>query len=169
MPQCQFPVFCCFVFQKSYTGNILRIGRNEDRNSYFSRMKDEDQKRDGVGPEGRLTMGWCAPPPSWLRPGVVRPPWWPSDAAPPPIKSLPKENPKTIVAFPRTVPQRRHHQRQISGDRSLYSGTLPGWGSALGAISIDVVASSAISIDFTTISTNLAVSYDEEGVVLPQG
>jgi hypothetical protein len=110
-----------------------------------------------------------ARPPSWPRPGVVRPPWWSSDAAPPPIKSLPKENPKTIGVFPRTVPQHRRHRRQISGDRSLYSSTLPGRESAPGAISIDVVASSAVSIDFTAISTNLAVSYDEEGVVLPRG
>jgi hypothetical protein len=28
---------------------------------------------------------------------------------------------------------------------------------------------SAVSIDFTAISTNIVVSYDEEGVVLPQG
>jgi hypothetical protein len=55
------------------------------------------------------------------------------------------------------------------GDRSLCSGTLPGQESAPGAISIDAIASSAISIDFTAISTNLAVSYDEEGVVLPRG
>jgi hypothetical protein len=46
---------------------------------------------------------------------------------------------------------------------------LSGWGNAPGAISIDVIASSAISIDFTAISTNLAVSYDEEGVVLLRG
>jgi hypothetical protein len=55
------------------------------------------------------------------------------------------------------------------GDRSLYSDTLPGRGSAPGAISIDGVASSAVSIDFTAISTNVAISYDEEGVGLPQG
>jgi hypothetical protein len=77
------------------------------------------------------------------------------------------ENPKTIGVFPRTVPQRRHRRRQILGDKSLYSGTLPGWGSAPGAISIDAIASSAVSIDYTAISINLAVSYDEEGVVLP--
>jgi hypothetical protein len=46
---------------------------------------------------------------------------------------------------------------------------LPGRRSAPGAIFIDAVASSAVSIDFITISTNLVVSYDEEGVVLPQG
>jgi hypothetical protein len=53
------------------------------------------------------------------------------------------------------------------GDRSLCSGTLPGWGSAPGAISIDVIASTTIAIDFTAISFNVVVSYDEEGVVLP--
>jgi hypothetical protein len=35
------------------------------------------------------------------------------------------------------------------------------------SVSIAVSAVSAISIDLTTISINLAVSYDEEGVVLP--
>jgi hypothetical protein len=50
------------VFQKSYTGNILRIGETEDRNSYFSRMKDEDRKRTGGGPEGRLTTRGASQP-----------------------------------------------------------------------------------------------------------
>jgi hypothetical protein len=36
MPQCQFPVSAIFVFQKSYTGNILGIGRNKSQSSYFS-------------------------------------------------------------------------------------------------------------------------------------
>jgi hypothetical protein len=50
-----------FVFQKSYIGNILRIGRNKDQNSYFTRRKDEDQMGAKGGPEGTLTMGWRAP------------------------------------------------------------------------------------------------------------
>ena len=41
MPQCQFPIFCCFVFQKSCTGNILGIGRNKSRSSYFTVTKTE--------------------------------------------------------------------------------------------------------------------------------
>jgi hypothetical protein len=53
--------FAVFVFQKSYTGNILGIGRNKDRNSYFSRTKDEGQTRAGGGPEGSLTLEWRAP------------------------------------------------------------------------------------------------------------
>jgi hypothetical protein len=64
------------------------------------------------------------------------------------------------------VPQPRRHRRPISGDRSLCSGTLLGWGSAPGAISIDSIT---VSIDFTAISINVAVSHDEEGVVLLRG
>jgi hypothetical protein len=52
-----------------------------------------------------------------------------------------------------------HRQRPILGDRSLYSGTLPGRG----------IAPGAISIDSTAISINVVVSYDEERVVLPRG
>jgi hypothetical protein len=52
------------------------------------------------------------------------------------------------------------------GDRSLCSGTLPGRESAPGAISIDSIASTIVSIDFTAISINIAFSHDEEGVVL---
>jgi hypothetical protein len=43
------------VFQKSYIGNILRIGRNKFQKSYFSRTKDEDQTEAGEGPEAALT------------------------------------------------------------------------------------------------------------------
>jgi hypothetical protein len=57
----------------------------------------------------------------------------------------------------------RRHRRPISGDRSFYSGTLPGRGVAPGDIS------TAISIDFTAISIDVAVSHDEEGVFLPRG
>ena len=38
MPQCQFPVFCYFWFRKSCSGNILGIGRHEDRSPYLGTM-----------------------------------------------------------------------------------------------------------------------------------
>jgi hypothetical protein len=79
------------------------------------------------------------------------------------------ENPKTIGVFRERVLQLRRHHQRILGDRSLCFGTLPGWGSAPGAISIDAVTSTTVSIDFTAISTNVVVSYDEEGVILPRG
>jgi hypothetical protein len=76
------------------------------------------------------------------------------------------ENPKTIGKFLERVPQLRRRRRGILGDRSLCFGTLPGWESAPGAISIAI---SAVSIDLTAIFINLIVSYDEKGVVLPRG
>jgi hypothetical protein len=60
-----------FVFQKSYTGNILGIGRNEARSSHFSRHETESKAETeegtkvatqwgGAGPPGRATR-WCGP------------------------------------------------------------------------------------------------------------
>ena len=48
---------------------------------------------------------------------------------------------------------------EIRGTESLCSGTLPGWGSAPGAISIDLHHH----------LHHVADSHDDEGVVLPQG
>jgi hypothetical protein len=97
---------------------------------------------EGQGPNmSRIgARGWPhyegACPRPWPCPPMVRSPWSTPNDAPLPIRSLPMKNPKTIGKISRTVPQLRCHQRQILGDRSLCSGTLPGWGSALGAISI---------------------------------
>jgi hypothetical protein len=44
-----------FVFQKSYTGNILRIGRNKSRTSRYLTKLLEDRRGDGTEPEGGLT------------------------------------------------------------------------------------------------------------------
>jgi hypothetical protein len=71
MPQCQFLFSAVFVFQKSYTGNILRIGQNESQTSYFPRHEDESKEETekgqglatpwgGVGPPGHATR-WCGP------------------------------------------------------------------------------------------------------------
>jgi hypothetical protein len=62
-----------FVFQKSYTGNILGIGRNESQTSRYFTELPEHQRGDGARPEGgHTTRGrgpplahaglWCGPP-----------------------------------------------------------------------------------------------------------
>jgi hypothetical protein len=43
MPQCQFLFSAVFVFQKSYTGNILEIGQNKFRSSYLLERKTESR------------------------------------------------------------------------------------------------------------------------------
>jgi hypothetical protein len=157
MPQCQFLFSAIFLFQKSCTWNILGIRRNKSQTSYFSRHEDGVQSRDRGGHRGSHAIGWRAP--LWPRHHVVLAPLVPSNIALPPINCLWRENPKSIGIHPRKVLQRRRHRRPILGDRSLCSGTLPGWGIAPGAISID---STAIFID-------IADSHDEKGVVLPRG
>jgi hypothetical protein len=51
MPQCQFLFSAVFVFQKSYTGNILGIGRNKSQSSYLSHTKTESKGETEKGQE----------------------------------------------------------------------------------------------------------------------
>jgi hypothetical protein len=92
-----------FVFQKSYTRNILGIGRNKSRTSYFYRSfaKTEDETEGGQGPA--TLQGGVAQP--WPRPPMVRPPGPPPDDAPLPIKSPRQEKPKGRIAYPRNILQ----------------------------------------------------------------
>jgi hypothetical protein len=157
MSECQFLFSVVFMFQKSYTGNILGIGQNEAWSSYFPIMKTESKGEMEKGQETATPGGGASPPLAMPLGGVG--PCSPSDIVLPPIYFLWGENPKESSLRPPKVPQRRRHRRPILGDRNLCSGTLSGWGIAPGAISID---STAISIDVT-------VSHDKEGVVLPRG
>jgi hypothetical protein len=71
-----------FVFQKSYTGNILGIGRNKSRSSYFSRHEIEskaemDGRQGPATPYGGAASPWPTPPSggatwptSWRRPSA---------------------------------------------------------------------------------------------------
>jgi hypothetical protein len=52
-----------FVFQKSYTGNILGIGRNKSQTSRYLMKLPEDRRGDGEGPRAGLTIGQCGPGP----------------------------------------------------------------------------------------------------------
>jgi hypothetical protein len=83
-----------FVFQKSYTGNILGIGRNKSRSSYFSRHKTES-KVETEG--GSHAIGWRGPPLAAPPGGVGH--WSTPDIALPPIYSPRRENPKGLNSF----------------------------------------------------------------------
>jgi hypothetical protein len=92
-----------FVFQKSYTGNILIIGRNKSRTSYFykSFAKTEDETEGARGQAHHMV----ARPSPWPRHHMVRPGGPPPDAALSPIKSPRREKPKGWIAFPRNILQ----------------------------------------------------------------
>jgi hypothetical protein len=137
MPQCQFPVFCCFcvseMLHKKYSQNWTK----QVPELLFFLEEGQRPNKSRRGARGCPHHEGARPRP-WPRPPMVRSPWSPPDDTPSPIRSLLTENPKGIGASPRTVPQCRRRRRQISGDRSLYSGTLPGRESAPGASSINL-------------------------------
>jgi hypothetical protein len=92
-----------FVFQKSYTGNILGIGRNESQTCYFSRSvaKSEDETEGSIAwPHPR-----AARPRPWPCHLGVRPVGPPPDATLPPIYSPRREKPKCPINFPQNILQ----------------------------------------------------------------
>jgi hypothetical protein len=92
-----------FVFQKSYTGNILGIGQNKSRTSYFYRsfVKTDDETEGGQEP-GSPQGAWPSP---WLHHPMVRPAGPTSNDALSPIKSPRREKPKGRISFPRNILQ----------------------------------------------------------------
>jgi hypothetical protein len=51
-----------FVFQKSYTENIIGIGRNEAQSSYFPRLETESKAETEEGQEVATPPGGTGPP-----------------------------------------------------------------------------------------------------------
>jgi hypothetical protein len=92
-----------FVFQKSYTGNILEIGWNKGRSSYFSRHETES-KAETEGASRQAHHRVARPTPS-LSHQVVWPPGPPPDIALPPIYSPRRENHKAPINFPENILQ----------------------------------------------------------------
>jgi hypothetical protein len=101
-----------FVFQKSYTGNILRIERNQSQSPRILPKLPENQRGVWVGPHTR-----AARPRAWPRPLCVRPPRSTSDDAPSPIKT-PRRDPEHIAI------RRRRRTEDREGPEAL-PGTLP--------------------------------------------
>jgi hypothetical protein len=93
--------FAIFVFQKSYTGNILGIRRNKSRTSYFYRSfaKTEDEMEGGQAHHG------VARPSPWQRHHMVTPAGPPPDISLLPRNSPRREKPKRRIAFPRNILQ----------------------------------------------------------------
>ena len=76
MPQCQFPVFCCFWFQKVTSGNILGIARNKRPSPYFFNTYTESEgetkgSHEVAKPQASAAVGPAAPP-GGLGPSGVR-------------------------------------------------------------------------------------------------
>jgi hypothetical protein len=92
-----------FVFQKSYTRNILELDKTKAEVPIFSDKRQSPKQRQRGA--SRQPHHRVARPSSWLRHQVVRPPGPPPDAALPPIYSSRRENPKGPINFSENILQ----------------------------------------------------------------
>jgi hypothetical protein len=129
MPQCQFPVFCCFCVSEKLHRIYSQNWTKQKPNLLLFNEASRRPKRRRRG-----ATGWphnrAARPSPWPRPLCVRPPWSTSDAAPSPIKTPRWEKPKYPINFPET-----HRDPPSSSTRDQESpealpGTLPDRGIA---------------------------------------
>jgi hypothetical protein len=104
MPQCQFHVFYSFCVSEKLHRKYSRNWTKWKPNLLFLPKLHEDRRWDGGGARGQPHHKGARPSP-WPHPPVVRPPGPPPDAAPLPINSPRRENPKGQIAFPRNILQ----------------------------------------------------------------
>jgi hypothetical protein len=124
MPQCQFPVFCCFCV-------LEKLHRKYSRN--WTKPKPVVQIFHGASrtPKRRRswTRGWPhhqgARPTRGPRRPVVWAPWSTSDNAPSPIKTPRQEKPKDPITFLEHIAIRRRRRPEDREGLEALSGILP--------------------------------------------
>jgi hypothetical protein len=133
MPQCQFPVFCCFCVSEKLHSKYSRNWTKQKLNllifteAFRSPMR---RRRGATGwPHHRAARQAHGPRPLW-----VRPPWPTCDAAPLPIKTPRWEKSKDPINFLET-----HHDPPPSSTRDregpeALPGTLPERGIVTGGL-----------------------------------
>ena len=139
MPQCQFPVFCCFWFQKVTSGNILGIARNKRPGPYFSSTYTESEGETKGAP--RWPHPLLARVGPWPRRQAVWAPRASTDAAPSAIYSFRRENPKYPSHYPRKVPETSPPSTLAREGSKALPGTLPERGIITGGLYIAMPAS----------------------------
>jgi hypothetical protein len=134
MPQCQFLVFCCFCVSEMLHRKYSQNWTKQVPELLFSRMKDEDRKRAGGGPGASLTPGWRGPAPG-RAPYVGGVPGSPLTT---PLRLYKASGWKTLGESAIFQKEFRSSAATVNKFRGteVCSGTLPGRGSAPGAISI---------------------------------
>jgi hypothetical protein len=133
MPQCQFPVFCCFYvsekLHRKYYRNWMKQKPNIQKFTEASR-ESKRRQRGATGPQHNRVVR----PRSWPHPLCVRPPRSTSDDAPSPLKTPRWEKPKHLINFPEThrdpLPS---STRDREGPKAL-PGTLPERGITTGGL-----------------------------------
>jgi hypothetical protein len=63
MPQCQFPIFCCFCISEKLYKKYSQNWTKQKPKFLFFPTQDGVQSRDGGGPGASHTIGWREPAP----------------------------------------------------------------------------------------------------------
>ena len=114
MPQCQFLFSAVFGSRKAVRAIFSEFDETKAKPPIFPRDTRSQKGKPGGGPRPPNHMLARLGPQA--RREVRREPRTSTDIAPSPIYCLRRENPKIPSQFPRRVPQRRRHRRQVSGD-----------------------------------------------------
>jgi hypothetical protein len=133
MPQCQFPIFCCFcvleMLHRKYSRNWTKQKPDVQIFHGASRRPKRRQSRARGRPHHRAARPRAGP-----RPLVVWAPWSTSDAAPSPIKTSRREKPKDPITFPEHITIHRHRRPEDRDGLEALPGTLPERGIATGGL-----------------------------------
>jgi hypothetical protein len=119
MPQCQFPIFCCFCVSEKLHRKYSRNWTKQKPNIRKFTEASREPKRRGRRATGQPHHqgAWPAPGP---RPPIVRAPWSTSDAAPSPIKTPRREKPKHPITFLEYIAIRHRHRPEIGRVQKLF-------------------------------------------------
>jgi hypothetical protein len=133
MPQCQFPVFCCFCvsenLHRKYSQNWTKQKPNIQILNEASRRPKRRRSRARGWPHHRVVRPAPGPRPLW-----VRTPWPTSDAALSPIKTPRQEKPKYPINFPETHRDLLPSSTQDREGPEALPSTLPERGMATGGL-----------------------------------
>jgi hypothetical protein len=133
MPQCQFPVFCCFcvseMIHRKYSRNWMK--QKPDVQIFHGASRRPKWRQRGATGRPHHRAAW---PRAGSHTLVVRPPWSTSDAAPLPIKTPRQEKPKDPITFPETHRDPPPSSTQDREGLEALPDTLPERGIATGGL-----------------------------------
>jgi hypothetical protein len=157
MPQCQFPVFCCFSVSEKLHRKYSRNWTKQKPNIRKFTEASREPKRRRRGATGQPHHRVARPAPG-LRPLVVRPPWPTFDAAPSPIKTPRWEKPKYPITFLEYIAIRCRHRPEIGRVQKLFPAPYRRGESPPEVFFIAMLASGAMSEKSTLYYGSIAVA-----------
>jgi hypothetical protein len=133
MPQCQFPVFCCFCvsekLHRKYSRNWTKPKPVVQKFHGASRRPKRSRRRATGGPHHQGARPGAGPCPPMVSPTRAT-----SDDAPSPIKTPRREKPKYQITFAEHIAIRRRHRPKDREGPEALPGTLPERGIAIGGL-----------------------------------